>query len=199
MSDLILSIEAAIEGGSISLIRGAVEIALWVGSGNVSRAEDLLGDISRLLQENDIARSEISMIAVSAGPGSFTGVRIGIATALGLKNGLGVEMASVSALEAMASASGIQGRVTAAVPMGRGAVCVQEFYDGGPLDLPHVVALDALANISGKLVIHGSLAEPLSSRPDVVDAGFNLANAVGQLAAVRRTVAEPLFVSKHSP
>ena len=199
MSDLILSIEAAIAGGSISLIRDGVEIARWVGSGNVSRAEDLLGDISRLLHENDIARSEISMIAVSAGPGSFTGVRIGIATALGLKNGLGVGMASVSALEAVVFVSGIQERVTAAVPMGRGAVCVQEFEIGEPSGLPNVVALDALANISGKLVIHGSLAEPLSGRPDVVDAGFNLANAVGRLAAVRRTVAEPLFVSKHSP
>ncbi|MBK9216031.1 MAG: tRNA (adenosine(37)-N6)-threonylcarbamoyltransferase complex dimerization subunit type 1 TsaB [Chloracidobacterium sp.] len=198
MSDVIVSIEAAIAGGSISLIRDGGEIAHWIGTGNVSKAENLLGDIDRLLCEREIGRSQIRLIAVSGGPGSFTGIRIGIATALGLKAGLGVEMASVSALEAVVFVSGIQERVTAAVPMGRGSVCVQEFEIGEPSGLPHMVALDALANITGKLVIHGSLAEPMSNRPDVFDAGFNFANAVGRLAAVRRTVAKPLFVSKHS-
>ncbi len=194
-----LSIEAAIAGGSMSLIRDSVAVAHWIGSGNVSKAENLLGDIDRLLTENDIDRSQIARIAVSAGPGSFTGVRIGIATVLGLKTGLGVEMASVSALEAMVFTSGTEERVTAAVPMGRGSVCVQEFENGAAMGLPHVVAYDAVADIAGKLILHGSLAEPMSGRSNVVDAGFNLAHSVGLLAAERRTVVEPLFVSKHNP
>src|SRR5258708_18599521 len=96
-----LAIESAISGGSISLLKGR-EIANWIGSSNVSKAEDLLANIDHLLAANDIALNEIDLITVSAGPGSFTGIRIGIATALGLKAGLGIAMSSESALKAIA-------------------------------------------------------------------------------------------------
>ncbi len=191
-----LSIEAAIAGGSISIISEGVEIAHWIGTGNISKAENLLGDIDRLLRENNIERSQISLVAVSAGPGSFTGIRIGIATALGLKNGLGIEMASVSALEAMVFAAGLTGRVTAALPVGRGAVCVQEFENGAPVGVPHIIGSDVVDTSEGKLLVHGSLVEQLSGRPDLIDVGYDLALGVGLLAAERRTVIEPLFVSK---
>lgn len=187
-----VSIEAAIAGGSISLIRDSAEIAHWIGTGNVSKAEDLLGDIDRLMRDNGIGRSEIGLVAVSAGPGSFTGIRIGIATALGLKNGLGVDMASVSALEAMVFVAGVDGSATAALPVGRGSICVQQFENGAP----QIISEEALGTWPGTLVVHRSLAERLSGRPEVIDAGANLAKAVGLLAANRRTVVEPLFVSK---
>lgn len=191
-----LSIEAAIAGGSISLIRDGDEIAHWIGTGNISKAENLLGDIDRLLRENEIERSQIGLVAVSAGPGSFTGIRIGIATALGLKNGLGVEMASVSALEAMVCFAGVDGMVTAALPVGRGSVCVQQFENRMPVGSPNIITDTAADTLKGTLLVHVSLIGQLSGRPDVVDAGDNLALAVGLLAADRRTVAEPLFVSK---
>ncbi len=199
MAETILSIEAAIAGGSISLLCDGSEVAHWIGEGNVSKAENLLADIDRLLREHGIARSEIGLVAVSAGPGSFTGIRIGIATALGIKNGLGIEMASVSALEAIVFASGLADKVTAAVPMGRGSICVQEFHDRVPVGLPQVIAEDDLVGLKGKLVVHGSLVGHLSGQPDVLDAGFDVAYAVGLLAAERRTVVEPLFVSKQVP
>lgn len=196
MSETILSIEAAIAGGSISLIRDGDEIGHWIGTGNVSRAEELLGDIDRLMREKDIGRADIGLVAVSAGPGSFTGIRIGIATALGLKNGLGVELASVSALEAMLIASGLTGRVTAVVPVGRGSVCMQEFDDARPICPPRVIPAQGVAGLTGRLIVHGALADVLQGRAEVFDAGSNLALAVGLLAAERKTVVEPLFLSK---
>jgi tRNA threonylcarbamoyladenosine biosynthesis protein TsaB len=179
-----LAIEAAIAGGSISLIRDGDEIAHWIGTGSVSKAENLLADIDRLMRENNIDRSDIGLIAVSAGPGSFTGIRIGIATAIGIKNGLGVEMTSVSALEAMVFASGLIGQVTATVPVGRGSVCIQEFDGGKPSGPPQVVAEEELPDR-----VRGTLL-------DVDRLGMNLAYAVGLLANVRRTVVEPIFLSK---
>jgi len=117
-SHVTLAVESAICGGSISLIRAGSEIANWVGSANVSKAEDLLVNIDAMLTSTNIAASDIDLIAVSAGPGSFTGIRIGIATALGLKAGLGIEMSSESALKAMAFTQPDVGCIVAALPVG---------------------------------------------------------------------------------
>src|SRR5262245_20490522 len=130
-SKITLAIESAIAGGSVSLLDGVNEIAAWTGSSDVSKAEALLVRIDDLMRENDVAKRDIGLIGVSAGPGSFTGIRIGIATALGLKNGLGVSMASESALKATVYLQPSGCRMTAAVPMGRNSVCLQMFDKHG--------------------------------------------------------------------
>ena len=95
--NITLAIESAIRGGSVSLIGDGVEIANWIGSADVSKAEDLLADIDLMLGANGLTIHDVGHVAVSAGPGSFTGIRIGIATALGLETGLGIPMSSISA------------------------------------------------------------------------------------------------------
>src|SRR3954447_25054388 len=100
----ILAIESAIAGGSVSLLRDGEEIAHWLGTANISKGEEVMVNIDHLLTSTGTAKSDLDLIAVSAGPGSFTGIRIGIATSLGLKNGLNVPMASRSAMDAMAAA-----------------------------------------------------------------------------------------------
>jgi tRNA threonylcarbamoyl adenosine modification protein YeaZ len=136
-SNLVLAIEAAIAGGSLSLCRGEVEIASWSGPADVSKAEDLLFNIDVLLRENGVSKRDLGLLVVSAGPGSFTGIRIGIATALGLKTGLGIPMATVSSLAAMVAYPDLNGPVYAAVPSGRQAVCFQKFSveDGAVTEL----------------------------------------------------------------
>src|SRR5260221_10920667 len=118
-------VESAIRGGSISVISDGGEVAGWIGSDSVSKAEDLLPNIDRLLASNELAVSEINILAVSAGPGSFTGIRIGIATALGLSRSLDIELRTISVLKAMAFCSAVREDFVAAVPVGRNAVCVQ--------------------------------------------------------------------------
>ena len=102
-SKIVLAIEAAIRGGSVSLLDGETEILSWHGVTLVSRAEDLLVNISGILEQSGFDKSQIDMIAVSNGPGSFTGIRIGLATALGLKNSLGIPCFGVSLLAAVAA------------------------------------------------------------------------------------------------
>jgi tRNA threonylcarbamoyladenosine biosynthesis protein TsaB len=58
--------------------------------------------VDTLLRNSEIAASELSCIAVAAGPGSFTGIRIGCATAKGLAYALDIETRAVSTLAAMA-------------------------------------------------------------------------------------------------
>jgi tRNA threonylcarbamoyladenosine biosynthesis protein TsaB len=122
-----MAIESAIAGGSLSLFSGGSEVDSWTGSGSVSRAEDLMPNLADMLVRNKIDRSEIETVVVSLGPGSFTGIRIGMATAFGLRDSLGSSCVAVSALQTLAFASGLDGTVVAAVPMGRSAIAYQAF------------------------------------------------------------------------
>ena len=209
MSDrdsVILAIEAAICGGSISLLMGGVEVANWIGSSNVSKAEDLLVNIDAILTAANISRRDIDLIAVSAGPGSFTGIRIGLATALGLKAGLGIEMASDSALKAMVWRNSAGLALTAALPVGRNSICIQTFRTDDrkptPLDEPRTLpnedfyeCLDNKKDTS--FVLHGSLYEKYDGAPLVTNFGINIAFAIGSMCAEYPcVVTEPLFISK---
>ena len=69
----------------------------------VSRAQTLLEDVDALLRQAGAHPAELQRLAVGIGPGSFTGVRIGLATARGLALSLGVEGAGVSTLAALAA------------------------------------------------------------------------------------------------
>ena len=123
-NNLTLGIEAAVAGGSLSIFAGDREVASFTHEQRVARAEDLLGNIDTLLASNQIDKRELSGVVVSAGPGSFTGIRIGIATAQGLGMGLKIPVLNVSLLHALACSSSLRGDVVAQVPMGRGMVCV---------------------------------------------------------------------------
>ncbi len=61
--------------------------------------------IDRILQENNYTLGDIEKVIVSNGPGSFTGIRIGVATALGFKKGLNVPLYSVNSLDMMSYSS----------------------------------------------------------------------------------------------
>lgn len=67
--------------------------------------ETLLSSIARFLGEQDLGRSQLSGIVVGTGPGAFTGLRVGIATAKGLAHGLGLPIAGVSSGEAILAAA----------------------------------------------------------------------------------------------
>jgi tRNA threonylcarbamoyladenosine biosynthesis protein TsaB len=68
-----------------------------------SRASTLLEDVDALLRQAGAHTGDIEGLAVGIGPGSFTGVRVGLATARGLALALGVPVAGVSTLDALAA------------------------------------------------------------------------------------------------
>ena len=68
-----------------------------------STAVRVLGDADELVRDAGASPADISRVAVGIGPGSFTGIRIGLATARGLALGLSVPVAGVSTLEALAA------------------------------------------------------------------------------------------------
>jgi tRNA threonylcarbamoyladenosine biosynthesis protein TsaB len=69
----------------------------------VSRAVTLLEDVDALLRQASARTGELEALAVGIGPGSFTGVRVGLATARGMALALGIPVAGVSTLDALAA------------------------------------------------------------------------------------------------
>ena len=122
-----LAIETAVSGGSLTLSEGGKDIDSWVGDGRVSKAEDVLRQIRYLFEKNRILKNEVSAIRVSRGPGSYTGARIGIATALGLQKALCCRLEGLSVLEAMSSLKTKGLAAVIAVPVGTSRVAWQQF------------------------------------------------------------------------
>ncbi len=127
-----LAIETAVHGGSLSILEDEKEIDFWIGRTEISKVEDVLEQIFQLLKVNRIGKKEIDLIAVSKGPGSFTGARIGLATALGLKTAWNCEIIGVSVLEAMLLTTKKKGRVITAIPVGRKQISWQLFENENP-------------------------------------------------------------------
>ena len=197
-----LAAETAIRGGSIALYVNGSEVESIVGDGSISRAEQLLPEIDRLLRSHDLKPADIDLFAVSTGPGSFTGIRVGIATALGLKAAISARFVGISSLEAIALSSDSK-IVAVAVPMGRNVVCFQQFLDhvaSGPPALLDPNEFSAFAaSYEGVLVVEGSLRDAVrETRYPVVDVGYNIASLIATAAQNGHAGDDltPLFVDR---
>ena len=136
---LILGIDTSTTQGSIALLQShesqesggtqgeeasTVELAM-LGEGRAS--EVLVGAIAALLERHGVEKSRLSLIAVASGPGSFTGLRVALATAKGLAEAFAIPVVPVSVLEALALSSGVQGRVVAALDAQRAELFFGEY------------------------------------------------------------------------
>ena len=130
---LLLAFETSLPKMSISLMRGHLELSSWVGEPHVSSSEVLLEKIVFLLKENNLSPSDLEMLAVSVGPGSFTGTRVGLATAKALAFGLSCKCCGIPVPEALAlmagDSAGLKKLVTV-LPAGRNRVYWQSFGKG---------------------------------------------------------------------
>ncbi|HLG21927.1 MAG TPA: tRNA (adenosine(37)-N6)-threonylcarbamoyltransferase complex dimerization subunit type 1 TsaB [Candidatus Manganitrophaceae bacterium] len=99
----ILGIETATLAGGVALMDEARLIAEYRLHVEVRYSERLLTAIDHLLKESRVALADLDGIAVSVGPGSFTGLRVGLATAKGLAMGAGKPLLTIPTLEAMAA------------------------------------------------------------------------------------------------
>ena len=147
---LLLAIDTSGRQGSIALARAGERTAdggdfevieITPLSGGTFSAQ-LIPQIAELLSRNGFMKSAIGAFAVVSGPGSFTGLRIGLAAVKALAEVLGKPIAAVSLLEVCAVISGAQGKVMAALDAGRSDVYVGEYEipgEAGQVPREHIL------------------------------------------------------------
>ncbi|HEX8985423.1 MAG TPA: tRNA (adenosine(37)-N6)-threonylcarbamoyltransferase complex dimerization subunit type 1 TsaB [Bryobacteraceae bacterium] len=103
MNPRILAIDTTTESGGIALVEGGEAVAEVSISAPQGFGQVIYGAIANTLRDAHWTLAEIDCFAAAAGPGSFTGVRIGVAAAKGLAEALGKPAAGISNLQAVAS------------------------------------------------------------------------------------------------
>jgi tRNA threonylcarbamoyladenosine biosynthesis protein TsaB len=96
---LILLLDTATEVCSVALSRGAEILAVEESHDGNSHAKRIISFIERVLKAASVNKNEIDAVALSIGPGSYTGLRIGASTAKGLCYSLDLPLVTVSTLE----------------------------------------------------------------------------------------------------
>ena len=130
-SILLLAVDTSGKHGSVGLGRGnpdasceMIEVTPLAGG---TFSAQLIPQVAALLSRHQFSKQDVGGFAVASGPGSFTGLRVGLAAVKALAEVTGKPIAAVSLLQAVAAASGVNGRVLAVLDAGRGEAYVGEY------------------------------------------------------------------------
>lgn len=185
----ILSIDTTAIAGSVALSEDGEPVAQEQQGTSGTHSEKLLTTIEHLLGIAKWDRRDIEGIAVAIGPGSFTGLRIGLATAKGLAIAIPCPIAGASSLSALAlNGRGFEGTVASLIDARRGEIYAAAWRVGfdGTMEavleecvLPPESLIERLSKIDGQLMLVGdgaltygdSLSEALGSRGHLAEGG----------------------------
>lgn len=166
-----LALDTATLTGSVAVLRDDLALAEITARVRATHSEQALLLIEEALSRADVALDAVERIAVGIGPGSFTGVRIGLATAKGLALSTGVPLVGVSSLAALAaSVVRCAGPVLACLDARRDEVYAEGFGEGLRTELsalhapPESVGARAAAALSGEITVVGDLDDALRAR-----------------------------------
>ncbi len=122
-----LAFDTATSRGSVALLQGKDVVAEMRIASMETHSARLLRSIGFILESSHWSSRDLELIAVGIGPGSFTGIRIGVATGLGLAQALGIRFAGVSGLDAHAFGAAIDGRIGVILDVQRAQVYYAEY------------------------------------------------------------------------
>lgn len=172
----VLAFDTATPATVVALLPAATERAHLPGPGErPGHATQLLALANALLGEAGLAFADVDRIGVGVGPGTFTGLRIGVSTARALAQAAGAALVGVSTLEALAAAAQREGPVLAVLDARRGEAFAA-LYEGGeeraapaamrPEDLAHLVRPGTLAVGDGAVRFRAVLEPAGAAVPD---------------------------------
>lgn len=207
----ILAIDSSSRMLSLGLSFGGDRLVKTEEAVEQSHGQIIMKKIGELFESAGLERSELGAICVCTGPGSFTGLRIGLAAAKGMAVALGIRVAGVSLYELAAyKLQGVDRKVAVIIPLTRDEVFLGEVHGGKLIDDRIVVVADRDV---GKLVGDGAVAgyqvdlAKRLSRPSGEDLSAAAAYDVGDLLWLGRSKLsagaiddlaslEPLYVQK---
>jgi len=187
---VILAVDTTGETGSIALVKDGrliEEVALQSpdGFGHV-----LFVEIERLLDRHGVALTGIDLFAAASGPGSFTGVRVGLTAVKGLAEATGRKVIAVSNLQALAT-FGTRPLRAVAIDARRGEIYGAVYNDDlEPVCEEVVMKLDTWLETLPAGDIEFISRGCTLPRPSVIDAPWPLAAAVGRIAHAKPELAK---------
>ncbi len=142
----ILAVDTALGRETCTILRDDRRIAFSGGEENGLQAEKLFFHLERILRETGLEYSDIDYFAVDLGPGSFTGIRIGLAAISAISQALDKDIIGISSLEALAFKHWQQtgaSEISVALDAGRSEVYFQRFnMDAGTAEEPELLAVE---------------------------------------------------------
>ena len=218
---LILAIETATGCGSVSLTRGGVDngrlLAEATAQPEITHSRRLLGSVDWILKAAGVEWSHLDGVAVSLGPGSFTGLRIGMAAAKGIVLAAGVPLLGVQTLDGIALSCPVIDRLLCCLLDARKQEVYAACYRPGPGGRPEQSASaevirpellaerirepailagpgvdeyhDLFARIDGAQLVPAALSSPRAAR-----VGFLAAEQLARGKTLNPATAVPLYV-----
>ncbi len=162
MNPILLHIETATDVCSVALSQGAEVIGLKEEAGGNNHAKHLLPFVDEVLKQGGCTVSDLNGVAVSIGPGSYTGLRIGVSTAKGIAYTAGIPVMAISTLESIA-----QGAKQLWRESNEGAVQFVPMIDARRMEVFTTrfdFDMNLLEEISSKIVDENTFAELLSEQ-----------------------------------
>jgi tRNA threonylcarbamoyladenosine biosynthesis protein TsaB len=144
---LILAADTSLPILSVALLDEDALIGSVALEGKGSRNEKLLPAVDWILTESGVGRDRVDLLAVTRGPGSFTGVRIALATMQGLALALGRPLCAMSTHEAVALGSSSSPNVVVIDDAGRGEHYVSRFENGAEVAAPRLATAEEAASL----------------------------------------------------
>ncbi|MFY9559637.1 MAG: tRNA (adenosine(37)-N6)-threonylcarbamoyltransferase complex dimerization subunit type 1 TsaB [Terriglobales bacterium] len=134
-SMVLLGVDTSGKNGSLALARvtpgkSEIEVLEVVPLAGGTFSAELVPQVAALLQKHGFQKSDLAGFAVASGPGSFTGLRVGLAAVKALAEILQKPIAAVSLLEAVARSGAGNGRALSALDAGRGEVYAGDYLLG---------------------------------------------------------------------
>ena len=145
---LVLALDTSTRAGSCALTRDGTVIGEHGTDAAMSHDAQLPAALMRTLERAGVALGDVEVYAVAIGPGSFTGLRVGIATMQGLAFAAGKPLVGVSAFDALARIAG-RGLVATWIDASRGEVYAALYENGLEIEPPAVEHPDAIVRRLG--------------------------------------------------
>jgi len=195
---LILALDTTTRTGSVAIARDERVLSEHVGEPSLTHAQRLPGDLIAACRTAGLTIGDVEMFAVAAGPGSFTGLRVGIATIQGLAMAQSRRVVPVSTLEALAaSAPGDARRIAAWMDAQRGEVFAQVFDRTRASVTPVTEAISASPAVAleiqrGQLdsaVFHGDGAQRYREQIVATFGALSIAESIPPLAGAIARIA----------
>lgn len=193
---VVLALDSTARLGSCAVLREAIVLAARTSDPAAPAATQLPGVLDALLAEASVTLAEVDVFAVAVGPGSFTGLRVGIACMQGLAFAHRRPLVGVSALEALARLARGTGSIADDAP--RRVATWVDAWRGEVYAAVYEAVHEGLALVEGPTVeMPSAVLDRLATAPtlfigDGVGASVDLIRAQGQAHVIAPVLAPPL-------